>query len=496
VSKIEGALHTIPTASIIIGSDRQRQEHDDKEDDQLFDSIQQYGLIHPILLQKDGDQTKLVVGERRLRVWRQLERIDPDVYGPGIPARFIEELDEDERIAVELHENIRRKSLHWKEECLAFLRYHETKERMEEDEWTFGNSAHDLNCSNSHVRRMCSVAQAILAGDEAVLAADSARAANAILERRTKRNIENELMTFGEAEATEVDVDEGEEPTDAELQEIELEGLEEVEKPEGHILVEPGTKVGKLRTRIVGPQGIRSAENDITVTNFLDVASSYDGPKFNFVHCDFPYGIGLHESDQVNVGTRDVQYEDTEEIFWECCRTLAMNKEKLMSRSCHLLFWFPMKNYETIREFFTAAEFRVDPYPLVWMKSDKVGILPDANRGPRRIYETAFIMSLGDRKIIKPTVNAVHFPSEKRGAEHVSLKPYTVLSEFMTMFIDSESVVLDPTCGTGTALAVATRKHAKAIVGWDIDSKAVELAISEVNSARLHIEVGAQKENG
>jgi tRNA G10 N-methylase Trm11 len=63
----------------------------------------------------------------------------------------------------------------------------------------------------------------------------------------------------------------------------------------------------------------------------------------------------------------------------------------------------------------------------------------------------------------------------------------------MTMFVEPDSIVLDPTCGTGTALSCATRKHAKMVVGWDIDEKAVELAVSEVNSARLHMIAGAQK---
>lgn len=490
---IGNELHVVPTAKIVIPGDRQRQEHDESEDDQLLDSIQQHGLIHPIILRRDermtatevrtGDQPYfLVIGERRLRVWRQLERLDPELYSPGIPARFTDELDELELQEMELHENLRRKKLTWQEECFATLRIHRAWEAREDD-WSAESTGNRLNCSGRHVGRLCLVAGALLDGDEQVAACEGYRAAAAILERRTKRKVQNELMEF---EGVEADLVEDREPTDEELQAIEIEEVET-------IAVHEGPERVRIQVPITGPQGIRSAENDITVMDFREIAMTYDGPKFNFIHCDFPYGIGMHESDQTKTETRDVQYEDTEEIFWQCCRSLVDNADKLMKNTCHVMFWFPMKNYQAIRDFFLVNEFQVDPYPLVWIKSDKVGILPDPERGPRRIYETAFIMSRGDRRIIKPTVNGAHFPSEKRQAEHVSLKPYLVLSEFMTMFIDGDSEVLDPTCGTGTALAVATRKHAKRIIGWDIDEKAVEIAVSEVNSARLHMIAGAKR---
>jgi len=138
------------------------------------------------------------------------------------------------------------------------------------------------------------------------------------------------------------------------------------------------------------------------------------------------------------------------------------------------MFWFPMNFYTETVAFFTKEGFRVEPYPLVWIKSDKMGIIPDPTRGPRRIYETALIMSIGDRKIIKPTVNGAWYSSGRRAdALHVSSKPSEMLRDFTRMFIDSDSVVLDPTCGSGTALEVALLQHCKFVVGLDISEECV-----------------------
>lgn len=432
--------------------------------------------MNPIILRSEKDHYVLVVGECRLRAWRKIESL-PDLisakFKKGIPARLTTDLSEDELFDAEFEENYRRRALSWQDEALAFnehynraqLRYeaecaeYEGDEDEQEPELSFSAAAGTIGVSPRQYRRMVVVGRKVLEEDKEVLACDSSRAAGALLDRRIKRIAENELATFGEVEES-IDVDL--EPTNEELDEIEL---------------------GQLST----PAKKKFAVLEMSFLEFILSSREVKNPrKFNFVHCDFPYGKGLHESDLYNVDTKDMKYEDTPDIYWGLCMDLIKAKSLgLLSASCHIMFWFPMNFYTRTVKFFEEGGFRVEPYPLVWIKSDKMGIIPDSARGPRRIYETALIMSLGDRKIIKPTVNGAWYSSGRRSeALHVSSKPTEMLRDFTRMFIDSDSVVLDPTCGSGTLLEVALLQHCKFVVGLDISEECVEHSEERAQAAQ------------
>ncbi len=109
-------------------------------------------------------------------------------------------------------------------------------------------------------------------------------------------------------------------------------------------------------------------------------------------------------------------------------RSFGENLDKVMAHSAHLMFWFSMEHYEKTLEFFSkhAPSLNFSKFPLVWVKSDNVGILPDPKRGPRRVYETALIASREDRLIAKPVSNAYHAPTDK--SQHHSTKPEPVLT--------------------------------------------------------------------
>ncbi len=320
---------------------------------------------------------------------------------------------------------------------------------------------------------MVTVGRKVSSGDKEVLACDSARAAGALLERRMKRLAENELATFGEVES-DVSLEQLGGPSNKDLNDLELEL--------GDDFGEPSPVVSNCYVLHHSFKAFISETKDVE-----------DHRRYNFVHCDFPYGKGLHKSDLYNTDAKDMSYEDTPDIYWGLCNDLALAKASgILSASCHIMFWFPMNFYTETVEFFRKEEFRVEPYPLVWIKSDKMGIIPDPTRGPRRIYETALIMSLGDRKVIKPTVNGAWYDSGRRAdALHVSSKPTDMLSDFFRMFVDEDSVVLDPTCGSGTALESALLLRCKFALGLDINPECVTHSEERAQSAQDQLLRGA-----
>jgi DNA modification methylase len=130
------------------------------------------------------------------------------------------------------------------------------------------------------------------------------------------------------------------------------------------------------------------------------------------------------------------------------------------------MFWFSMHNYsETITAL--SPHFKIDPFPLFWLKSNNKGMMPDSDRGPRRIYETCLFGTRGDRLIVKPTSNAIDKPTDT--SIHPSAKPFEVLDYFFGMFVDGSTSMLDPTCGSGTAIRAAEAHDAERILGIEIN---------------------------
>ena len=168
-------------------------------------------------------------------------------------------------------------------------------------------------------------------------------------------------------------------------------------------------------------------------------------------------------------------YDDSEEVYWHLLNTFCVHLDRFCEKGAHLMFWFSMRHYTRTLEFFARnSDFRIDPFPLIWVKSNNAGLLPDTNRGPRRIYETALFGSRGDRKIVSPISNA--FPAPTDHEQHMSTKPEAVLHNFFRMFVDETSHVLDPTCGSGTAICAAESLGAARVLGLEINKEFAERA--------------------
>jgi len=152
--------------------------------------------------------------------------------------------------------------------------------------------------------------------------------------------------------------------------------------------------------------------------------------------------------------------------------------EKGVAASAHMVFWFSMTHYQFTVDRLTEMGWSVQPFPMVWHKSDNAGLLPDPSRQPRRTYETALLCSRGDRKLVQAKAASIAAPSDRASKIHMSQKPPTVLKHFLTMVCDEFSEVLDPTAGSGTALTVAKELGAKRVVGLEVDEEIAARAIA------------------
>lgn len=353
---------------------------------------------------------ELVVGERRWTAMKSLGWTD-------CPVQFIEDLPEDELRAVELEENVKRVDLTWQDKCLAVHEFHQLKAAQNSD-WEQTKTGEALGFHQSAISQFLSVAKELIAGNETVASAPKLSTAKNIVARKNER-----------AQAAAIAQVAGEAP-----------------KPQAPLLN----------------------------ADFTEWRASYSGPKFNLIHCDFPYGVGMHRSDQ-GAGKEFGSYADSEDVYWDLLEVLRLAMENVVHESAHLIFWFSMDYYQKTFDTLSSMGWKVSPFPLVWVKDDNTGILPDANRGPRRIYETAFFASRGDRHVVKAVSNAFSYPGREKSI-HMNEKPIPMLTHFLRMVTDEYSVFLDPTAGSANAVRAAKSLGAQQVLGIERDPEFFRLA--------------------
>lgn len=375
-----------------------------------MESIARIGLIHYPVIKRDGE---MIAGETR---WIACQRLG----WTQLSIQWSDSLDPRDLMKIEYEENYKRTDLPWQDQCDFLQRYHSL---MLEDEpaWSQDDTAEAFGLSQGHVAKQLAVAEAITRGDERVVGIKEFSTAVGVVRRQKERKASDELAMLKIGDSDE-------------------ESLEEQQQV---------------------------AASPIITTSFLDWVTTYTGPSFNLIHCDFPYGIG---ADKFNQGSAEAYggYEDSSDTYWKLVDALVENRDKLLGTSGHVIFWFSMRYYQSTLEAL-KKHFWVDPYPLVWHKSDNKGTLPDPERGPRRVYEVAFLCSYGDRKIIQPVSNTFSGPTIKSVADHMSEKSEDMLAHFMRMMVDENTRMLDPTCGSGSSLRAARRLGAASILGLEMN---------------------------
>lgn len=328
----------------------------------------------------------------------------------AIPFQYADSLGERELMLIELSENLKRTDVDWRDKCDGLLRFHNLQ-KGDEPGWTLAQTAKSIGYSSATVSQMLGVAEEVAAGNEKIITATRYSAAVGMVSRAKDRASADAISAIKETEQV------------------------------------PET-------------------SEILVVDFHKWAPAYDGVPFNLLHVDFPYGVNFDTSGFTS-GAVTGHYKDSEETYWHLLYTLLTNIDALAGESSHLIFWFSMKFYQrTLSELRT--KFKVNPVPLVWHKSDNKGIIPNADFDPRHVYETAFFASRGNRKIIQPVADLFSGPTEKI-ADHASEKSETMLKHFFRMVVDSNTRLLDPTAGSGSALRAAKASGAALVLGLEKD---------------------------
>jgi hypothetical protein len=481
------------TASAVANTivDREiRQRTAIKDLDPLMASIERDGLLHPITIHEDG---KLVAGERRLEAHKRLGI-------PMIRAQIFERLKPQDAYRVELNENLARKNLPWQDECRAVLVYHTMKRQVNNGLWTVQGTATDLGVSKSAAQRYLTVAEYL--ADAEVMGATSIDGALNLIRGRAERATAAAAARGLDIAVAHVAI--GKNATPEALTEhlssmLQLDSAGEFSNATVDDAMFGAIEAGRvaemsLQADLIREQAETAGDSPVITASFIEWAEAYEGPKFDVLHVDFPYGKDYAGSNTRMTGRAHIvpTYADSPDIMWELVETLLTWQDALAYEVAHLMFWFDMQYYQALVDSFTNSGWKlVQPHPLIWHKPYQ-GVASDTRRRPRHTYETALLFSRGDRKLCKLDQDV--FVGRTDGDEklHMNQKPQDMLRHFLRLLVDKNTTVLDPTCGSGSALAASLQLGAPRVLGIESDPENADVARHVVSRDGHYLEI----ENG
>lgn len=199
----------------------------------------------------------------------------------------------------------------------------------------------------------------------------------------------------------------------------------------------------------------------------------YDGPpQFNLIHCDLPYGIDAHKHAGQNSRLAK-SYDDSRSTAERLEGAVIEHLPRLCLPDAHMIWWFGVDRFCETKALLSRLDgWTFDPAPLVWARGSadseapNQGMAPATEYRPRRAYEWAFFGWRGKPKILKVKSNV--FAGRAVRIYHEHEKSQAALEHWFEMVVDGTTRLLDPTCGSGSALRAAKALGA-GVFGIEVD---------------------------
>lgn len=471
---ISGPSAEVVIAQIIVNKEA-RQRQGDLDTASLQASLKRNGLINPLILQRD---MTLVAGERRLTAALALG-------WTNIAVRWADELSLEDAQILELEENIKRKDLDWPDIVRGVGAIHDLY-RARDPDWTMTETAVEVGLTPTTVMMYLRVRAQLK--EERIAKASTVREAYNALARRDQR-AQGDALAELLGEPVELVVA----PLEAMPKLLEVVDVPHDGKGTPAVTMTKQEFQAKYPNKELPPVRMKEMPAATTIfsgilnESFLTWAPTYTGPKFNFIHCDFPYGVNLFDGPQGRGSEPSAGYVDTSAVYDQLIEALCANLDRLMTLSGHMMFWLSADTKiigETIAKFNRLApSLAFHKFPLIWHKTDNAGIASDPTHGPRHVYEACLLASRSKRNIVRVVGDTYGSGTDKR--LHPSTKPESMLTHFFTMLVDENTSMLDPTCGSGASLRAAERLGARHTLGLEIDKDFCEAAQVELKRSRI-----------
>lgn len=446
-------LHVIPSAEIIIRTNRQRREFKDEDILKLAGSIAENGLLHPVVVRLADSEYTLVAGERRLKalehLWFMGQEVlcnDHVVEEGCVPCVYLGELDDLAAEEAELEENICRQDLTWQERSDATARLLSLRTAQAEKEGKLLPNVADIT------RELHPEATAGLAdGELAAHRADTKR--DIILGRALK---DPKLKPVIEKAKSSVEA--------FKL----LKRHEESEKNAALAKTLGATFTRSMHTLLQG--------------DCLSLMPGLPAGSFDVICTDPPYGIGADDfGDSGGKAAGGHFYDDSEESWRKLVKALPEHFTRLAKAHAHLYLFCDVTRFNELAALFRISGWKVFRTPLIWHKPNGMRA-PWPSHGPQRKYEAILYAIRGDRTVSRLYGDVLSYPNDSN-LGHPAQKPVALISDLLRRSVHPGDSVLDSCCGTGAIFPAAHALQCKA-TGIELDPAAIGIAAKRMEDLR------------
>ena len=435
-------MKTIPIASIQIAPNRQRRDFDAAKLQELADGIAKRGLLHPIILRKEGDKFFLVAGERRLRAIT-------DIYGfgghflhdgqriPGdeVPYTLLSDLDPFAAEEAELEENIHRQDLSWQERAAACARIASLRQRQAE-------------AAGATPPTIADIALEIRGSSE------GSNQGNTRRELIVSRHLDNPAIASAKT------VDEA------------FKILRKEEAKEKHRAL--GASVGRTFTA--------EAHHVLNEDSLVWMRTCCPDASFDVILTDPPYGMGADEfGDSGGMAEGAHGYKDDIDTFITCAKTLAVEGFRITKTQAHAYIFCDIDNFPLLKSLMADAGWQVFRTPLIWYKKSGMRA-PWPEQGPQRKYECILYAVKGKRPVLKMAPDVLDFPSDDN-LGHAAQKPVALFKELLSRSVMPGDSVVDPFAGSGPIFPAAHDLKARA-TGIELNQASFGIAVNRIEQLK------------
>lgn len=440
-------MQIIDIKRLIVSADRQRREFDPEALMELCEDIQERGLMQPIVVRETEAGPQLVAGERRLRAIQTMWELggklffDTQTLDPGfVPTVTLGELTPLQALEAEFAENAIRMDLTWQERAEAMKRLdnlRRTQAKVEGKGYTASDLAEEVTGRRvghyvTSVNQQLAVAYHL--DDPDVAKAKTVADAFKILKRK-----------------------------------------EEVQR-NADLAIEVGRTFGASLHKLYNEDCLtwmRKALEDVSAVGY----------RADVILTDPPYGMGADEFGDAGgaLVSNDHRYVDDEQSWHQLISAWAPLSYAIAKPAAHLYAFCDIDRFAQLRNYLSAAGWRVHRTPLIWHKPSAHRV-PWPEHGPRRHYELICYAVKGDRPVNFIGADVLSIPLDDN-LGHPAQKPVALYRELLRRSVQPGAAILDSFCATGPVFPAAHELKCIA-TGVEVDASSYAISINRLKELK------------
>ena len=422
-------MRFISLDDIIIKPERQRQEFDAQAMQELVESIEANGLMHPPVLRMDGNVWVLVAGERRIKAMTQIWELggsfrcdNDDVEEGQVPFTNLGDLTALEAEEAELDENLKRKDLTWQEHAAAVARLHKLRIAQRGEE-----AAKQIDPEIRAMLKEHTVADTAL---EIMGRSDGAYQDTVRKEILVSRHLSNPAV----AKAKSAD-----------------EAFKILKKQE-----QSAKNVELARTVGATFNADLHMLLNVDCRDFMQTAEVWpESEKFDVILTDPPYGMNADSFGDAGGKLTGIEhhYDDSYESWVKLMTEWTWLSYRVCKPQAHAYVFCDIDMFHELKAMMQRAGWYVFRTPLINHKTNS-GRVPLPDQGPRRQYEIILYAIKGKKQTthIYPDVIST---SADENFSHGAQKPVALYQNLLQRSVRPGDRVLDTFAGSGTIFEAA-----------------------------------------